>query len=99
VRYSIQAIALVPIIYAAVVFPHSRMFRALSWKPLVHIGVLSYTLYLSHEVVLGAIGQHVHWSRVATGLVAFPITVVFAEVMRVLVEQPAARFRRRIAGT
>jgi peptidoglycan/LPS O-acetylase OafA/YrhL len=51
-RYTIQSLALMPVFVAAVRCARHPLFRWLSFGPLRFIGVLSYPLYLVHEIVV-----------------------------------------------
>src|SRR5262249_7089597 len=65
-RYSLQGLALLPIFYYAVRFPTAGPFKLLNARLLVRIGVLSYGIYLIHDVVLSALPTSVNipnWGR------------------------------------
>jgi peptidoglycan/LPS O-acetylase OafA/YrhL len=67
--------------------------RALRWRPLVHLGVLSYALYLWHVPVMFLIDL----TPTQRLVVGFPLTYAAALVSRWLVEQPALRFKRHLS--
>lgn len=96
-RYSLQALAIAPLLYLAVARAGQRPFRWLSAAPLAWLGSVSYTVYLVHHVVLLGLERHwtaADWSvRSACGLA---ITLLIAEAMRRAVEKPCARLRRRL---
>jgi len=56
-RYSIQGVALTFVFIAAIRFADWPLFRFLSLKPVAFIGVLSYSMYLVHQVLIDAIGN------------------------------------------
>ena len=58
-RYTLQGIALLPLFYYAVRFPTTGPFRVFNTRVLARIGVLSYGIYLIHQVVLSAIPDRV----------------------------------------
>jgi peptidoglycan/LPS O-acetylase OafA/YrhL len=66
--------------------------RLLNWRPIVHVGVLSYSLYLWQNAFLNP-----DWNAWPAKL---PVNLLLAYVMAVasyhLVEQPVLRLRRRI---
>ncbi len=97
VRYTLQSAAIAPLIYMAVARAQHWPFRWLSAKPLVYLGTISYTVYLSHHVILLLVTRH--WPGLgwlATGLLTVALTLAVAEPIRRWVEQPCARLRRRL---
>lgn len=98
-RYSLQSMALAPIFYAAIRQPDFGPFRLLNIGWIRFIGVLSYSLYLVHLVVILAL------RNVSPGLstplvvvVAGVISTAIAYVFHVGLERPAARMRKRYAS-
>jgi peptidoglycan/LPS O-acetylase OafA/YrhL len=94
VRYSLQGLALVPIFVCAMRFRDWFAFRALNWRPVAFVGVLSYTLYLVHPTVIFGLDKDLTLpGGVLVGLVSLAIAVA----MYYVVERPAARLRRRLS--
>lgn len=93
-RYTLQGIALFPIFIAALRFPAWGPFRLLNTRIASWLGVLSYSLYLVHHIVLHAIEAHVHTSALGQGTLAFVLSVAAAWLIYRLVEQPCARLRK-----
>jgi len=63
----------------------------------VYLGSISYTVYLSHHLVLLAIEKHSpQWNWMTTTAIAMVVTLAIAEPMRRWVEEPCARWRRRL---
>lgn len=96
-RYTIQGIGLIPIFYMAVAEPQWPVFRWLNWSTVRFIGLVSYSIYLSHYFAL-----YVAWGwcgmdhRIGSGLVATVLVLGFALTMYYLIEQPCARLRRKL---
>jgi peptidoglycan/LPS O-acetylase OafA/YrhL len=93
--FTIQGVALTLVFSAAMRFPAWPLFRFLNWRPVAFIGILSYSLYLVHDVLLRAVAQlwpqsHA-WQRALISLVA---SIMAAWTIYVLVEIPAARLRK-----
>jgi peptidoglycan/LPS O-acetylase OafA/YrhL len=62
------------------------------------LGVLSYSLYLVHQVVLFAVEkQFVTWHPLGRGILALAVALVLSEAIQRFVEEPCARIRRRLA--
>jgi peptidoglycan/LPS O-acetylase OafA/YrhL len=92
VGFTVQAIGLVLLFIAAIRFPSWGIYRVLNLRPVAYLGLLSYGFYLVHASVLAVVGGG-PWSRAG---IAFVISIALALVLRVLVEKPAERFRRRL---
>lgn len=72
-------------------------FRWLSARPLVYIGSISYTIYLTHHVIL--LGLAKHWPQLSWAgltLLGAVLTLAVAEPMRRWVDQPCARLRQKL---
>jgi len=77
----------------------NRLSRALSWPPLVHLGQLSYGIYLWHAPIIFALDRSE--SPLASHVYARDFCVVFAAVAmavlsRALVEKPFMALKERI---
>jgi peptidoglycan/LPS O-acetylase OafA/YrhL len=96
-RHSLQSGAVAVLIYMAVARAQQWPFRWLNAKPLVYLGAISYSVYLSHHVVLLAIEKHSpSWNWATATAIAMVVTLAIAEPMRRWVEEPCARLRRRL---
>ncbi len=99
-RYTIQGLALTPIFVVAIRCPAFGPFKALNWKWVKYIGLLSYSLYLVHHVVL--FGLESHWPALhflVRGGLALGISIVIAGAIRFAIEVPCARLRKRLGRT
>lgn len=97
VRYTLQSLAIAALIYLAVARADSLPFRWLMARPLVYIGTISYTIYLSHHLIL--LGLVKHWpelSWLGLTLAGAAVTLFVAEPIRRWVEQPCAKLRQRL---
>jgi peptidoglycan/LPS O-acetylase OafA/YrhL len=96
-RYSIQGAALTFIFIAAMQFHSWPLFRFLNLKSVAFIGVLSYSLYLIHQVLLYAVGallpqQH----AMVRAVLALFASVCLAWLIHLFIEKPCARLRARL---
>ena len=97
IRYSLQGLALSIIFVAAIRYPHWILMRILNSRPLVVIGVLSYSLYLLHYAVIFEIRAHYPEPHpILQGIDALGICLLCASVMYAAIERPCARLRRRL---
>ena len=96
-RYSLQNLAIAPLIYLAVAHAQRAPFRWLNARPLVYLGTISYTVYLTHHVILLMIAKHwpqLNWTALL--FVTALLTLAVAEPMRRWVELPSAQLRKRL---
>lgn len=96
-RYTLQCLAIAPLIYLAITHASTRPARWLNSFPMVYLGTISYTVYLSHQVVFYGVVRHfpeLGW--LGTLAITTLLTLAIAEPMRRWVEQPCAQLRRRL---
>jgi peptidoglycan/LPS O-acetylase OafA/YrhL len=96
-RYSIQGIALLPLLSAAVRFPGWGPFGVLQSRVLHHVALLSYTLYLVHYVVIQHLERALRLPGVVTAVLALVVSLGIAQVVYVAIERPCATLRRRLS--
>jgi len=96
-RYTLQGVAIAPLIWLAVVYARRPAGSWLNLAPVAYLGTISYTVYLVHHVMLDAVAWH--WPALGaapTLLAGAVLTLAVAEPVRRYVEQPCARLRRRL---
>ncbi len=97
VRYTLQSLAIAPLIYLSIARSGHGAFRWLNSRPMVYLGTVSYTIYLSHQVILYFVERQ--WPQLgwaATTVATACIALAVAESMRRWVEQPCVKLRRRL---
>ncbi len=97
-RYTVQGMGLIPLFVVSMREPDFLPFRLLNLKWVKHVGLLSYSLYLIHQVVIFTVhplvpGLHPLWR----GALELTVALLLAEVVHRLIEKPCARLRRRLA--
>ncbi len=98
-RYTLQGIALMPLFHLAVSRSDWWVMRPLNWRLMKHLGVLSYTLYLVHHAIIGAVNTQLNdppWP--VLGVISLVLAITFAEVMYITVERPLSKYRSRLAN-
>ena len=96
-RYTLQSLAIAPLIYVAVTRAAQVPFRWLNSASMVYLGTISYTIYLSHQLILYFVMRHwplLSWAM-TLALTAI-ITLAVAETMRRWVERPCTRLRKQL---
>jgi peptidoglycan/LPS O-acetylase OafA/YrhL len=96
VRYTVQGIALFPLFYCAVRYAGSPIFSWLNLRPIRALGLISYTLYLSHFAAIQLTGKLLGVAGFTRGVLAFAIAVVFSAACYVLVERRFAVLRSQL---
>ncbi|TDU32403.1 peptidoglycan/LPS O-acetylase OafA/YrhL [Panacagrimonas perspica] len=96
-RYTLQNIGIVGLLWLAVARADTWPFRILGHPVADYIGRVSYSLYLSHLVLMEAMAHQMPdapiWSRSVAAVI---LALLFAEAMRRLVEDPIATLRARL---
>jgi len=93
--YSLQGLALLPVFYCAIRFNRWPAFRWLELPPVRAMGIISYTFYLIHLLILHLLRYLVPHRR-HEWVVALPLAIAFATGMYFLVERPLAERRRKL---
>jgi peptidoglycan/LPS O-acetylase OafA/YrhL len=95
-RYTIQGIALMPLFALAILRGMERPLRFLNWYGMRLVGVYSYTIYLTHFVVLHYLMPEATPKLFPIAfLIAFSISFILAAAMHRFVDLPAAMLRKR----
>ena len=93
-RYSIQGLSLTPLFYYSVTKPESRLFSALNTRLMKKIGVYSYSIYLTHLIIISNLKLALtHAVLVAVASAA--ISLLLAWVIDRFIDQPLQKVRLR----
>ena len=98
-RYTVQGVALTPLLYLVTHYPDRLLTRPLNHPVLVHLGTLSYALYLVHSAVIEIVRPHLRGGRLIVWPVCGLASYLVALALQRLVERPflALRDRHRVA--
>ncbi|MFB2555293.1 acyltransferase family protein [Herbiconiux liangxiaofengii] len=91
---TVQCLCLVPIFWFVITRPGGVVGRVLNSRVVVRIGVLSFSIYLFHRIVLNLV-ENVLVNPLIGDLVSLLATLVVAQIVYTLVETPSGRLRRR----
>lgn len=97
-RYTIQGVCLVPVFVCAVRYPRWLPMRVLNFKPVTYIGVVSYSLYLMHQILLYAAIDRLEGkiSRLTIAILVLAVALSCAALIHQTVEKPFAQLRRKL---
>jgi len=95
-RYSLQGIALFPVFITAVRYPRWAVFRLLNIRIVRFVGILSYTLYLVHYVVIETVDRWSRGTQLEQAIVSSAVSFLVTLAIYYLVERPCARLRRHL---
>ncbi|HET7486282.1 MAG TPA: acyltransferase [Acidimicrobiales bacterium] len=96
-QYTVQGLCLLPIFVVVVRHHRWPVIRLLNARAMVFIGGLSYSIYISHQLLIAVVRQNLPGGQVAHGVMYLAATLGFASLMFVVVEQPFARLRRNLS--
>jgi peptidoglycan/LPS O-acetylase OafA/YrhL len=100
VRYTLQGIALGPLLYYVVHHPRTLAGKLLNSRLLSWIGAMSYSLYLVHYMALTEIQQHFRsLSLISRGVIGLAVSMILAELIHVAIEIPTGKLRGRLKQT
>lgn len=94
-RYSLQGIAMTPILIAAVRFPEWAMFRWLNYPWVCFLGTISYSLYLVHQTVIITVQEKLPLHPALQGMIAFLVAITITIALYYAVERPFGKLRKR----
>ena len=94
-RYTLQGIGLYPFFMVAILNPNWLFYRDLNRKWISFLGILSYSLYLTHEIVILAVRRQlpVH-NLLLQGIISFFATLACSYIIYQIVEKPCAKLRK-----
>jgi peptidoglycan/LPS O-acetylase OafA/YrhL len=96
-RYTIQGSALFPIFYYVVATPQHWQARWLTWAPMRWVGLVSYTMYLSHFSIFLILRAYIRGHSMAVALLTALLCGLFSEAVRRTVEIPARGIMKKIS--
>jgi peptidoglycan/LPS O-acetylase OafA/YrhL len=98
VRYSLQGLALIPL-FTVAILSHKWYTNWLNWRLLRFVGTLSYALYLIHLAILDTVREHIRSMPVVATLVTLAVSFAYAYLMKIGVEAPINRLRKKFRNT
>jgi peptidoglycan/LPS O-acetylase OafA/YrhL len=100
-RYTVQSLLLVPVFVTVVRYPNWGPCRLLNLRPVRFLGLLSYTLYLLHYLVIVAVRQWLSGDSLEEKVVAYGFAAIVSVLLSIAiyytVELPFGRLRKRLS--
>lgn len=99
-RPTVHGLALAPLFYLAVLHAAQGPYRWLNSRLLNYLGLISYSLYLCHEALIGLLNEHLRadYGEQLTAPLALLLAIGLSELIRRWVEDPIAAVRRRLSA-
>jgi peptidoglycan/LPS O-acetylase OafA/YrhL len=95
-RYSLQGVALAPMILFVLLRDKSWIVKALEHPVMTFLGRRSYAMYLIHLCVLETLSTKCGISMRAACLAGIPFVLGYAQLIYVAVERPAERLKQKL---
>jgi peptidoglycan/LPS O-acetylase OafA/YrhL len=95
-RYTLQSVALLPLFAYVIKDRGSIVFRILNFRWMAQLGVLSYSLYLVHAIVLEWFTKHLQAPKFVIGVATLATAIVVAKLLQLGVERPLLRIRKNL---
>lgn len=92
---TVQCITLIPIFWFVITRSETRIGRLLNSRLLVRMGVLSFSFYLLHKLVLALIGPLLD-TPIVTDSISLLVSVLVAQLVFWVIEAPFTRLRKQI---
>jgi peptidoglycan/LPS O-acetylase OafA/YrhL len=96
-RYTLQGLALIPLFIAAIHYQKSWPVLFLNLPFMRYLGVLSYSLYLCHLIIIENINSVWTANPALTGAVSLACALCFATMVHYWIERPCTRMRKRLS--
>lgn len=96
--YTVQSIVLAGVFVPLILAPESVFGRALNWKPVAYLGMLSYSLYLVHRPLLILAEDHLDMPHVVEAALGLVSALLLSMLIRLLIERPIEGLRGALRG-
>lgn len=94
-QYTIEGLAFFPLFVLAIRYPRWGVLKLLNARAVVFLGVMSYSIYISHNVIIWYFRENMGGGHITRGLFYLVVIGVVGWVMLRVIERPFARLRRR----
>jgi len=95
-RVSVPVVAVLTAAVLAGLEHQPPVGKVLGWAPIRRVGVISYGLYLYHQVLFSEVNTHVHGGRLVHIVVGVLVALAVAEISYRFYESPIRSYGRRL---
>jgi peptidoglycan/LPS O-acetylase OafA/YrhL len=96
-RYTLQSFGLLPFFLVAVRFHAHPLLSWLESRPAKYLGLLSYSMYLTHTSVIWGFESWTRWREPLRAVAALATVIALGTFFYYVIEKPIGRLRRRHA--
>jgi peptidoglycan/LPS O-acetylase OafA/YrhL len=96
-RYTLQGVALIPLFIAAIHYQKSLPVLFLNLPVMRFLGVLSYSLYLCHGIIMASIESVWTANPILARAVSLACALCFATLVHHWIERPCTRIRKHLS--
>ncbi|WP_442575854.1 acyltransferase family protein [Microbacterium sp. F51-2R] len=97
VGYTVQAVVLAGVFIPLILAPRSIVGRAMNWRPIMWVGVISYSIYLIHRPALMLAEEYIPAPHLTQAIIGIAATVLLSWAMLHWVEKPFGVLRKRFS--
>jgi peptidoglycan/LPS O-acetylase OafA/YrhL len=97
-RYTLQSFGLLPFFVAAIRWHDRFPVTLLNTRVASYLGVLSYSMYLTHTMVIWGFEERTKLAEPLRAALALAVVIAAAALIHRFVEKPIARLRRRMSS-
>jgi len=97
-RYSLQGLALIPLFVAAIHYQRSPLVQFLNLPVTRYLGVLSYSLYLCHSIIMESFQTVLKSTPILAGAISLACALCFSILVHYWIERPCSRIRKRLSA-
>jgi peptidoglycan/LPS O-acetylase OafA/YrhL len=94
-RYTLQSFGLLPLFIAAIRFHDKPIISLLGTAPAKYLGLLSYSMYLTHTSVIYGFESWTRWPEPIRAVAALATVVLLGTFFYYVIEKPIGQLRRR----
>jgi peptidoglycan/LPS O-acetylase OafA/YrhL len=96
-RYTLQSFGLLPFFVAAIRYYDKPLVSLLESRVAKYLGLLSYSMYLTHTSVIYGFESWTHWPEPVRAVASLITVILLGTLFYYAIEKPLGRLRKRHA--